>query len=143
MKQLTDKKGFTLIEIVIVLAIAALILVAIFIAVQGAQASRRDAERRSAAGAIGALVEESAGNHKGSYPAQTGGATSTTFVTAVEGRTQKPNGGDFAPITVASTTLACPATLARDAVTVQTTANRTWLVAVGLESGDVFCTDNL
>jgi prepilin-type N-terminal cleavage/methylation domain-containing protein len=36
------KKGFTLIEIVIVLAIAALILVIVFLAVGGAQRSQRD-----------------------------------------------------------------------------------------------------
>lgn len=37
-----DKKGFTLIEVVIVLAIAALILVIVFLAVAGAQRSQRD-----------------------------------------------------------------------------------------------------
>lgn len=36
------KKGFTLIEIVIVLAIAALILVIVFLAIAGAQKSQRD-----------------------------------------------------------------------------------------------------
>ncbi len=37
-----DRKGFTLIEIVIVLAIAALILVIIFLAIAGAQKSQKD-----------------------------------------------------------------------------------------------------
>ena len=41
MKKLSNK-GFTLIEIVIVLAIAALIMVIVFLAVQGAQRSQRD-----------------------------------------------------------------------------------------------------
>jgi len=43
------KKGFTLIEIVIVLAIAALILVIVFLAVGGAQRSQRDQASQDAA----------------------------------------------------------------------------------------------
>ena len=50
-----DKKGFTLIEVVIVLAIAALILVIVFLAVQGAQKSQRDnAAKQGASRAIAA-----------------------------------------------------------------------------------------
>ncbi len=50
-----DKKGFTLIEIVIVLAIAALILVIVFLAVQGAQKSQRDnAAKQGASRAVAA-----------------------------------------------------------------------------------------
>ena len=45
-----DKKGFTLIEVVIVLAIAALILVIVFLAVQGAQKSQRDNANKQMAG---------------------------------------------------------------------------------------------
>ncbi len=50
-----QKKGFTLIEVVIVLAIAALILVIVFLAVQGAQKSQRDnASKQGASRAIAA-----------------------------------------------------------------------------------------
>ncbi len=67
----TPKKqnGFTLIEIVIVLAIAALIMVIVFLAIQGAQRSRRDTQRRDAAGQVLAQMENYAGNHSGDYPA--------------------------------------------------------------------------
>lgn len=47
-----DKKGFTLIEVVIVLAIAALILVIVFLAVGGAQRSQRDQASKDAAGKV-------------------------------------------------------------------------------------------
>lgn len=47
-----DKKGFTLIEVVIVLAIAALILVIVFLAVAGAQRSQRDQASKNAAGRL-------------------------------------------------------------------------------------------
>jgi len=55
------KSGFTLIEIVIVLAIAALIMVIVFVAVQGALMGRRNDQRRSDARRVLAAVE--------SYPA--------------------------------------------------------------------------
>jgi prepilin-type N-terminal cleavage/methylation domain-containing protein len=41
------EKGFTLIEIVLVLAIAGLLLVIVFLAVSGAQKSRRDSQRKN------------------------------------------------------------------------------------------------
>lgn len=65
---LSERKGFTLIEIVIVLAIAALIMVIVFLAVQGAQRSRRDTQRRNAAGQVLAQMESFASNHAGAYP---------------------------------------------------------------------------
>ncbi len=60
--QLTKKKGFTLIEIVIVLAIAALILVIVFLAVGGAQRSRRDDVTKNAAARLSAQFENFANN---------------------------------------------------------------------------------
>jgi prepilin-type N-terminal cleavage/methylation domain-containing protein len=44
---LKKEKGFTLIEIVLVLAIAGLLLVIVFLAVSGAQKSRRDTQRKN------------------------------------------------------------------------------------------------
>ena len=58
MKTPAKKSGFTLIEIVIVLAIAALIVVIVFAAVAGAQRSRRDAARKSAANQALASVQQ-------------------------------------------------------------------------------------
>ncbi|MCX6805814.1 MAG: type II secretion system protein [Patescibacteria group bacterium] len=53
----SKKSGFTLIEIVIVLAIAALIMVIVFVAVQGALMGRRNDQRRSDARRVLAAVE--------------------------------------------------------------------------------------
>jgi prepilin-type N-terminal cleavage/methylation domain-containing protein len=63
--QYRKKSGFTLIEIVIVLAIAALIMVIVFVAVQGAQRSRRDAAMRAAATRAVAALVSCAGNNSG------------------------------------------------------------------------------
>lgn len=60
------KKGFTLIEIVIVLAIAALIMVIVFLAVQGAQRGQRDQARKDYANQGLAKIQEFAGNNGGS-----------------------------------------------------------------------------
>ena len=60
------KKGFTLIEVVIVLAIAALIMVVVFLAVTGAQRAQRDQARKDYANAGLAKLVEYGGNNGGS-----------------------------------------------------------------------------
>lgn len=64
------KKGFTLIEIVIVLAIAALIMVVVFLAVQGAQRNQRDQARKDAANRVAAAAISVRGNNNGTAPTQ-------------------------------------------------------------------------
>ena len=65
----SNGRGFTLIEVVIVLAIAGLIFVIVFLAVSAAQASRRDNERRQGAGRLISGAESYAGNNNGNLPA--------------------------------------------------------------------------
>ncbi len=67
-KLLKKDKGFTLIEIVLVLAIAGLLLVIIFLAVSGAQRSRRDSQRKNDNARLMAQIEAYAGNNGGVYP---------------------------------------------------------------------------
>ncbi len=67
--KLSPKKGFTLIEIVIVLAIAALIMVIVFLAVAGAQRSQRDTTLKNNAARVLAGAEQYASNTSGVYPA--------------------------------------------------------------------------
>lgn len=131
-----DNKGFTLVEIVIVLAIAALILAAILFAVRGAQQSRRDSARRDAGGQIGALMEEYAGNHNGTYP-----TANADVSAAIAGRTESPlTGNDYTLDSFTNSVGTCPA-VATDHVALAVN-NRTWQVCVGLESGDVFRASN-
>lgn len=63
------KGGFTLIETVMVLAIAGLILVVVFMAVGGAQRANRDTQRVNEAGLIASAMESYARNNNGKYPA--------------------------------------------------------------------------
>lgn len=68
-KLLKKEKGFTLIEVVIVLAIAALIILVVLQAVSSANKSNRDTARKSEAGRVVSLVEQYASNNNGLYPA--------------------------------------------------------------------------
>jgi prepilin-type N-terminal cleavage/methylation domain-containing protein len=84
---LKKEKGFTLIEIVLVLAIAGLLLVIVFLAVSGAQRNRRDTQRKTDLSRIAAQIEAFASNNNGCYP-DSGGlggcpATIPTFATFV------------------------------------------------------------
>jgi prepilin-type N-terminal cleavage/methylation domain-containing protein len=60
--------GFTLIEIVLVLAIAGLLLVVVFLAVSGAQRARRDFTRKHDAAALVGAVQQYASNHQLDQP---------------------------------------------------------------------------
>ncbi|MBA3757876.1 type II secretion system protein [Candidatus Saccharibacteria bacterium] len=80
MKNLLRKErssGFTIIEVMIVLAIAGLIMVIVFIAVPQLQRNQRDNARQNIANRIKAEIETYAGNNQGQYPFQTGTGTGT------------------------------------------------------------------
>lgn len=66
-KLLKKQQGFTLIEVVLVLALAALIIVIVLLALSGAQKARRDTQRKDSAGQILAAVESCASNNNGAY----------------------------------------------------------------------------
>lgn len=65
------EKGFTIIEVVLVLAIAGLIFLIVFLALPQLQRSRRDTQRRNDAGRIIAGLESWSGNNNGNYPTTT------------------------------------------------------------------------
>jgi prepilin-type N-terminal cleavage/methylation domain-containing protein len=77
MKNLVKSKraeGFTIIEVMIVLAIAGLIMVIVFLAVPQLQRNQRDNARQSIANRVKAEIETYAGNNQGVYPFKTGGS---------------------------------------------------------------------
>ena len=75
-------KGFTLIELVIVLAIAALIILVVLQAVGAAQKSNRDSTRKQEAARVVSLLEQYASNKGGLYPANT--AAVVTAITSYD-----------------------------------------------------------
>lgn len=66
------KKGFTIIEVVLVLAIAGLIFLMIFIAWPALQRSQRDTARKNDANVIASAVGNYRSNNRGSNPDITG-----------------------------------------------------------------------
>lgn len=67
-KIIKRENGFTLIEVVLVLAIGALIILMALLAFTGAQRSRRDTARTNLVGQMQAAVEQYAANSGGDYP---------------------------------------------------------------------------
>jgi prepilin-type N-terminal cleavage/methylation domain-containing protein len=63
-----DKKGFTIIEVLIVLAIAGLILLVVFLAVPALQRNQRNTGRRNDAARIAAAVNDYVSNSNGTTP---------------------------------------------------------------------------
>ena len=70
--------GFTIIEVMIVLAIAGLILLIVFLAVPALQRSSRNTQRKNDVSALLAAVSEYADNNSGSLPATCSGTTTIT-----------------------------------------------------------------
>lgn len=68
LKENEKQSGFTIIEVVLVLAIAGLIFLIVFLALPQLQRSRRDTQRKNDAGRVIANLEQWAANNNGSYP---------------------------------------------------------------------------
>lgn len=64
----TKNKGFTIIEVVLVLAIAGLIFLMVFIALPALQRNQRDTARKNDASTIASAVTTYVSNNRGSFP---------------------------------------------------------------------------
>ena len=67
-QQQTKEKGFTIIEVVLVLAIAGLIFLMVFIALPALQRNQRDTARKSDATRVAAAVTTYRSNNRGANP---------------------------------------------------------------------------
>ncbi len=65
-KQLT--KGFTIIEVVLVLAIAGLIFLMVFVALPALQSGQRDTARKNDVGSVATAVSNYTANNRGNFP---------------------------------------------------------------------------
>ena len=63
-----NKKGFTIIEVVLVLAIAGLIFLMVFLALPALQRSQRDTQRKNDASRLRAAVTDYTSNNRGNLP---------------------------------------------------------------------------
>lgn len=139
MQKFKKESGFTLIEIVIVMAIAALIMVIVFMAVSGAQKARRDTQRQSDANRFAAALEQYASNNGGAYPAS-GTSPGASYWTATDPSTGSPYNIQIGAPTAAGQLQYvlgsfCPSTTA-------TASGRSYEVNIYQENGGSNCRDN-
>ena len=73
------KKGFTIIEVVLVLAIAGLIFLMVFLALPALQRSQRDTQRKNDASRLRAAVTDYQSNNRGAVPFD-GGNLKNNFI---------------------------------------------------------------
>ena len=66
-----NSKGFTIIEVALVLAIGGLIFMMVFIALPGLRSSQRDAERRENVGTFIQAIKKYQTNNRGALPSST------------------------------------------------------------------------
>jgi prepilin-type N-terminal cleavage/methylation domain-containing protein len=141
MKSLNKEKGFTLIEIVIVLAIAAGLIVVVLLAVAGANKSSRDTKRVAMVGQLASQLEQYANNNNGRAP---GAALSATYLQNIT----DPTTGSAPAYSAATATAAAPSNYSgsrkcgtNGAMVTGTAAM--WAISYWSESGGVaLCKDN-
>ena len=63
-----NTKGFTIIEVVLVLAIAGLIFLMVFIALPALQSGQRDTARKTDVGSVATAVSNYTANNRGAFP---------------------------------------------------------------------------
>ena len=131
-KTLSTKKGFTLIEIVIALAIAALIIVIVLLGVTGAQRSQRNDGRRALADKSRAAITDARANL-----GVNGGTPTVAQVAAAVPDKRGPvdSGAGLIAYTYQSSALSCSATSAPTAIRIEFAPDK---ASVCLEGGATY-----
>ncbi len=89
-KQELKQKGFTIIEVVLVLAIAALIFLMVFIALPALQRNQRDTARKQELQKVVGAITTWEGNHRGANPTASA-ADTQAFAAYVDGTYDQTN----------------------------------------------------
>lgn len=164
MQNVTDKKqGFTLIEVVLVLAIAGLIFLIVFLALPALQRSQRDTQRKQDISRFMSQVTNYTSNNQGSLP---GGASPTSadwntfvsnYLTNSNQTFNDPNTGATYSVTYTGTIPATAPTMTAGNITVYPsarcgggwgvsaitpTANRSFAAIIYQEQGNFYCQNN-
>lgn len=95
-KQLTQKdRGFTIIEVVLVLAIAGLIFLMVFLALPALQRGQRDTQRKDDMARLQTAVLNYTSNNKGNLPTFNATFLSTYLKPTTADSFKDPNGTDY------------------------------------------------
>lgn len=87
-KQQLKERGFTIIEVVLVLAIAALIFLMVFIALPALQRSQRDSARKNDVSIVSAAVNSFSSSNQGRLPAAGNNAALRAYVSGLSGNSE-------------------------------------------------------
>lgn len=151
------QSGFTIIEVMIVLAIAGLILAVVLVAIPQLQKNQRNESRKSVLARISAEVNNYIGNNEGQVPTN-GNDSATGFTTgfysryiedAPAGTFDKPGGGEYdfldygeGDIGLDQIQYAEASVCQGEVPTSDGANNRNFAIVVGLEGGASYCVDN-
>lgn len=132
--KLKNAKGFTIIEVLIVLAIAGLIMLVVFLAVPALQRNQKNTSYKAEANRIAASVQEFMGNNpSATVPASTDSTTLKTSANADANISIVTGAASRTPtltLTFVSTGTICPASVSGTSVTPTTTGASTRSVAI-------------
>jgi prepilin-type N-terminal cleavage/methylation domain-containing protein len=158
-----NSSAFTIIEVMIVMAIAGLIIVAVLIAVPQLQRNQRNSARQNVASRIKTEIDNYSGNNNGKVPTNAADITgfNTRYLTGIAANIQDPKTGTaFTIAYTADTTVvagainannggipAVGAIIYKDGVTcngerLAAGSGRTYAMWTTLEGGAYYCLDN-
>ena len=152
--QKNSEKGFTIIEVVLVLAIAGLIFLMVFIALPALQRNQRDTARKSDVSIVAGAVTSYSSNNKGTFPTS---AQIATYATNVSDNSKNSSNSPNIRIATAGSTSVTPAdselvvtqktkcgSVNTSTATLTAGTARQFTVVTKLESGNgqVFCQDS-
>ena len=97
MNKINTKKGFTIIEVVLVLAIAGLIFLMVFIALPALQRNQRDTQRKNDLSRVQSQINSFQSNNKGKVPtlAEAQGTLTTSYLRVRGDSFQDPTGTNY------------------------------------------------
>jgi len=127
-----DNKGFTIIEVLIVLAIAGLILLVVFLAVPALQRNSRNTQLRNAVSSVAGGINEYVANNNGSLPAAPGFTIASGTATIGNANTVKVTGGIVATDIVFNPGKKCVGNVAQASNPVN---NREFALTFSVETG--------
>ena len=115
-----SKKGFTIIEVVLVLAIAGLIFLMVFIALPNLQRSQRDTQRRNDYSALSAGLVQYMTNNNGKMPAActATSAACKSLATLLNSTGEGPSGNPYTVTVKVATAAGTETVSAVDGVTI-------------------------
>lgn len=144
----SNKKGFTIIEVVLVLAIAGLIFLVVFLAVPALQRNQRDQQRKSDASRALTTLSNYQSNNRGNLPAGTAAINSfqNNYLKIATEFKSPTTGNAYATawnsnVNLAQDTVQFAVGSKCNGELLTPGSGRNVAVRVALEGGGIYCTD--